>query len=202
MLTRLDFDFDVIGISEHKIKKGQNPSNNIDIQGYEEFEFESSTTACGGTGFFINKKHDYIVRDDLKLNSPGNFEAMFIEIILPDRKNLVVGCIYRHPSSKLSVDDFNEKYIQPILHKISKEKKECALMGDFNIDFLKSLGSNAASKFYSSLQSYFYTPFILQPTRLRSKTLIDNIFFNSLDYHSLSGNLLFELSDHLTQFLI
>ena len=192
----------MIGISEHRIKKGQKPSNNIDIQGYEEFEFESSSTACGGTGFFINKKHDYIVRDDLKLNSPGNFEAMFVEIVLPDRKNLVAGCIYRHPSSKLSVDDFNEKHIQPILHKISKEKKECALMGDFNIDFLKSLGSNAASKFYSSLQSYFYTPFILQPTRLRSKTLIDNIFFNSLDYHSLSGNLLFELSDHLTQFLI
>ena len=102
----------------------------------------------------------------------------------------------------LSIDDFNEKYIQPILHKISKEKKECALMGDFNIDFLKSLGNNAASKFYNSLQSYFYTPFILQPTRLRSKTLIDNIFFNSLDYHSHSGNILFELSDHLTQFLI
>ena len=118
VLTRLDFDFDVIGISEHRIKKGQKPSNNCDIQGYEEFEFESSATACGGTGFFINKKHNYIVRDDLKLNSPENFEAMFVEIVLPDRKNLVVGCIYRHPSSKLPVVDFNEKYIQPILHKI------------------------------------------------------------------------------------
>ena len=75
-------------------------------------------------------------------------------------------------------------------------------MGDFNIDFLKSTGNNAASKFYNSLQSYFYSPYILQPTRLRSKTLIDNIFFNSLDYHSHSGNLLFELSDHLIQFLI
>ena len=202
LLTRLDFDFDVIGISEHRIKKGQGPSNNIDIQGYEEFKFEPSETSCGGTGFFINKKRDYIVRDDLKLNSPNDFEAMFVEMVFPDRKNLVVGCIYRHPSSKLSVEDFNEKHIQPILHTVSREKKECALMGDFNIDFLKSLGSNAASKFYSSLQSYFYTPFILQPTRLRSKTLIDNIFFNSLDYHSLSGNLLYELSDHLTQFLI
>ena len=45
-------------------------------------------------------------------------------------------------------------------------------------------------------------PFILQPTRLQSKTLIDNIFYNSLEYHSFSGNLLYELSDHLTQFLI
>ena len=202
LLCRLDFSFDAIGISEHRIKKDQKPSNNIDLQGYDEFKFESSATACGGTGIYVNKKHDYVVRDDLKLNSPSDFEAMFVEIILPDRKNLVIGCIYRHPSSKLPVNDFNEKFIQPILHKISKEKKECALMGDFNIDFLTSVGNNVASKFYNSLQSYFYTPFILQPTRLRSKTLIDNIFFNSLDYHSHSGNILFELSDHLTQFLI
>ena len=72
-------------------------------------------------------------------------------------------------------------------------------MGDFNIDLLKS--SNAASDFQDSLSSYFFTPFILQPTRLRAKTLIDNIFFNALDYHSFSGNLLYELSDHLTQFM-
>ena len=127
---------------------------------------------------------------------------MFVELVLPDRKNLIIGCIYRHPSSTVSLKDFNEQYIQPIIHKISQEKKECALMGDFNVDFLKSVGNNAASMFYNSLQSYFYTPYILQPTRLKSKTLIDNIFFNSLDYHSYSGNLLFELSDHLIQFVI
>ena len=46
------------------------------MQGYNEFIFESSETACGGTGFYINDKHDYIVRDDLKLNSPSDFEAM------------------------------------------------------------------------------------------------------------------------------
>ena len=201
-LSRLDFNFDVIGISEHRIKKGQKSSNNIDLQGYSDFKFVSSETACGGTGFYINNKHNFRERDDLELNLSSDCEAKFIELMLPDRKNLIVGCIYRHPSSKLAINDFNELHIQPILHKISKEKKECALMGDFNIDFLKSQGNNAASKFYSSLQSYFYSPFILQPTRLRSKTLIDNIFFNSLDYHSHSGNLLFELSDHLTQFLI
>ena len=31
---------------------------------------------------------------------------------------------------------------------------------------------------------------------------IDNIFFNSLEYQSNSGNILIELSDHLIQFLI
>jgi len=48
----------------------------------------------------------------------------------------------------------------------------------------------------------FFTPFILQPTRLASKSLIDNILFNSLEYQSSSGNLLIEISDHLIQFLI
>ena len=74
-------------------------------------------------------------------------------------------------------------------------------MGDFNVDLLKSNDNNAAGDFYNMFSSYFFTPFVLQPTRLRSKTLIDNIFLNSLDYRSYSGNLLFELSDHLTQFL-
>ena len=75
-------------------------------------------------------------------------------------------------------------------------------MGDFSIDILKTTDNNAAGDFYNMFSSYFFTPFVLQPSRLRSKTLIDNIFFNSLKYSSFSGNLLYELSDHLTQFLI
>ena len=134
-----------------------------------------------------------------KLDSPFNFEAMFVEIILPARKNLVVCCVYRHGASDLPIQKFSEDHLQPLLHKISQERKECALMGDFNIDLLKS--SNAASDFHDNLSSYFLTPFILQPTRLRAKILIDNIFFNALDYHSFSGNILYELSDHLIQFM-
>ena len=200
VLSRLKTNFDVIGISEHKISHNNLPSNNIDIPGYNEFIFEPTATTHGGTGFFIKNDLDFMVRSDLRLNSPSNFEAMFVEIILPDRKNLIIGCIYRHGSSSLPIQKFSEDHLQPLLHKISQERKECALLGDFNIDLLKS--SNAASDFNDNLSSYFFTPFILQPTRLRAKTLIDNIFFNSLDYHSFSGNLLYELSDHLTQFLI
>ena len=43
---------------------------------------------------------------------------------------------------------------------------------------------------------------MLQPTRLKAKTVIDNIFLNTLEYKSNSGNLLLEISDHLTQFVI
>ena len=75
-------------------------------------------------------------------------------------------------------------------------------MGDFNVDLPKSNSHNQSNEFYNSMPSNFFTPFILQPTRLHSKTLIDNVFFNSLEYQSVSGNLLIEISDHLIQFLI
>ena len=40
ILSKLNFNFDIIGISEHKIKKDKSPSNNIEINGYEKFIFE------------------------------------------------------------------------------------------------------------------------------------------------------------------
>ena len=200
LLNRLKFNFDVIGISEHKINKDNLPSNNISLPGYDEFIFQPTGTTHGGTGFYMKSGLDYIIRDDLKINVPSIIEAMFVEIILPDRKNLIVGCIYRHPSE--SVHDFITKYLEPNLIKINKERKECALMGDFNIDLLKSNNNNSANDFFNTMSSYFYTPYILQPTRLRSKKVIDNIFLNSLEYSSISGNILCELSDHLVQFLI
>ena len=43
---------------------------------------------------------------------------------------------------------------------------------------------------------------MLQPTRLCSKTLIDNIFLNSIEYPAYSGNLTVQLSDNLFQFII
>ena len=75
-------------------------------------------------------------------------------------------------------------------------------MGDFNVDLLKLEIENSVSYFFNNMSSHYFAPYILQPTRLSSKTLIDNILFNSLEYHSNSGNLLYELSDHLIQFLI
>ena len=75
-------------------------------------------------------------------------------------------------------------------------------MGDFNIDLLKVETNDETNEFYNNLTSYFFTPFILQPSRPVSKTLIDNIFINSLEYKSYSGNITIQLSDHLFQFVI
>ena len=84
---------------------------------------------------FMSIQDSYKIRNDLKLllPRPGVFETTLIEIII-----VIVGCIYRHPSSNLPVNQFNNDYIEPLLQKISTENKTCSLMGDFNIDLLKA----------------------------------------------------------------
>ena len=58
----------------------------------------------------------------------------------------------------ISVRDFADTHLEPILHKISQEKKECALIGDFNVDLLKSSGNNnTASDLLNNLSSFFHS---------------------------------------------
>ena len=61
-------------------------------------------------------------------------ELTFIEIINKKRKNLIVGCIYKH--STLNNQDFINSYVLPLLEKLSYENKQVMLMGDFNINLL------------------------------------------------------------------
>ena len=150
-----------------------------DIPGYQPFVFDCSNTTHGGTGFYIKNSIVFNKRDDLKFYSPGDFESTFIEIILPNKKNMIIGFIYRHPSSNISIQKFIKELFQPVLDKIPSEEKTCALMGDFNIDLLKVDSNEESNTYYNIVTSHFCIPFILQPTRLKSKTLIDNIFINS-----------------------
>ena len=57
--------------------------------------------------------------------------------------------------------------------------------------------------FINTLFSYSFQPHILQPIHItsHSASLIDNIFFNSLENVTYSGNIVFPLTDHLPNFL-
>ena len=90
---------------------------------------------------------------------------------------MICGVIYRHPN--ISKFETFMNYLDPSLDKISKEKKYCIMMGDFNINLLNFETHLPTDDFINTLGSYFFLPQILQPTRVtdHSATLIDNIFF-------------------------
>ena len=95
-------------------------------------------------------------------------------------------------------------FINNALDKINKENKYCLLLGDFNIDLLKFDLHPGTDYFINTLGSFLFHPHILKPTRIthHSATLIDNIFFNSLEHHIISGNILSGITDNLPNFII
>ena len=125
-----------------------------------------------------------------------------MEILDKNAKNMVVGCIYRHPC--MSVSEFNDEYLCPLLEKLGNEKKQVILMGDFNISLLNYDTQTDTNGFLNLMHSHSLIPFILKPTRLtaKTKTLIDNIFTNIIDIPHTSGNLTYSIADHLPQFVI
>ena len=198
-LSLINKKINLIGITEHKL----NASNSLynGLPGYN-FVFTPTISSHGGAGFFVSNNLNFKLRSDLEIKKPQLCESIFIEVNFNKQKNIIFGCIYRHPST--SITDFNENFLTPLLQKLSLEKISCCLMGDFNINLLKTASNTCVSVFYQMMSSSFFTPHILQPTRITSntQTLIDNIFFNSIDFKTSSGNLEYQISDHLIQYLI
>ena len=202
LLTKLDIDFDIIGITESRISKTNFSPTNIALANYviEQTPTESN---AGGALLYINRKHSYKIRKDLKLYKPHKIESVFVEVIMPKRTNIIVECIYRHHN----IDDFNSNYLRPILHKLSKESsKKIFLLGDFNIDLLKFNSCSSICNFLDELSSSYFTPQIFLRSRIigSTKTLIDNIFCNipQSSERNISANLTSTYSDHLPQVLL
>ena len=102
----------------------------------------------------------------------------------------------------MSLIEFDDSYLNILLQKISKEKKNVFLLDEFNFDLLKYDKHAGTNEFIDSL-FYRYQPYILHPTRVtgHSQTIIDNIFSNYASKETMCGNLTFTISDNLPKVL-
>ena len=103
----------------------------------------------------------------MSLHNVDIVESLFIELIRPREKNIIVGIVYRPPNHRL--DDFLSTNNE-LLGNISRENKICFVMGDF-----------PTSQFLDGMYSNVFFPLITRPSRIISHTatLIDNIFANN-----------------------
>ena len=149
---------------------------------------------------YVNSKLDHYVRDDLSVIE-DDYETIWIEINNHKSKNLLCCCLYRHPTS--NVTNFNN-HVSSILQKVQKENKSLLIMGDFNINLVNYDSHPETNDFINLMVSHYLLPHILHPTRVtdHSATIIDNIFCNTLEFETQSGNLLTKISDHFPQFLV
>ena len=199
LLSDLNHKFTLVGLTETKIMKERSITSNISMNGYQ-FLSQPTNSNAGGVGFYVRDDLEFHCRDDFTI-STNDFECLSLEIHCQSHSNIICSVIYRHPNSNF--DNF-DNYLTIIMNKISNENKYCIFMGDFNINLLNYDSHTPTEQFISNLTSYCFQPHILQPTRItdHTATLIDNIFFNSLDFNCISGNLISDISDHLPNFLI
>ena len=128
-------------------------------------------------------------------------ESTFIEILNKKQKNLIIGCVYKHP--KHEVKDFTNNHMMPLLDKLSNENKDIMITDDFKINLINCNDDQNTSNFLDAMLSHFFLPFITTLTRMtrNTKSLIDNNFYNKPLNDIMSGNLSSIISDQLIQFL-
>ena len=202
LLHALNYKFDVIAISESKLK--DEPKIDITLPGFHPPYSKPTEAEKGGTILYISDNLNFKPRKDLEIYVSKELESCFVEIINKKTSNEIVGVIYRHP--KMDMDTFTDNKITHITNILSKEKnKKIYIAGDFNYDLLKYSNHGKTADFYDKMTSNLLVPLILLPTKVNSKndTLIDNIFTNQLNPETITGNLTVNFSDgHLPSFAI
>ena len=190
--------FDILGITETSESDANSFTSNVSLDGYKPF-YTPTNSRNGGTALYVKSNLDSFERTDFK-SQTDLFESVWVEINNKRSKNIVCGCVYRHPNYQIS--DFLV-YLDNVLQMLSKENKEIYICGDFNIDLLKIDDINSYLEFYNLLSSYSLLPLIIHPTRVvdgQEPSLIDNIFSNNVSDEIISGNIYLTLSEHFTQF--
>ena len=155
-LSMMELKFDVIGITETKIKTVNSPID-ININGYKCY---STHTEADKGGALLYIKEDCNVKPLPKLDrimyKPKHLESVFVEICNKNKKNIIIGCIYRHPS--MDLQEFNEDFFDPLMENLLSVDKKVFLIGDFNIDLLKVDIDTPTTNVFDTITSNLFVP--------------------------------------------
>ena len=200
-LDCLDFTFPFVCATETWL----NDSNVdlYDLKGYQQENNYRKKRKGGGVSIFIKEGIEYKLRPDLDIYN-DDIESIFIEVEgkhFNSSKSHIIGCIYRPPNRDIAVF---RRHMKDIRHKLRNYKKRCLLLGDYNINLLRTDNHSDTSDFVDDMYSDLFIPAITKPTRItdKSATLIDNIFSNNMETESIQGILYTGISDHLPVFMI
>ena len=117
----------IIAISETKLLDEN--IYNISIPG-SVFLNTNSPTRAGGVGLYISKELTFIRRRDLEITGHG-IESCWVEIMREKEKNIVIACIYRHPTKDSAI---LHNALKEQLSNLNNKSKEVFVLEDININ--------------------------------------------------------------------
>ena len=126
-------------------------------------------------------------------------ESCWIELARTAQKNVVVGCVYRHPKGN---QEFFHDILKKQLEQLNTKGHEVLVLGDLNENLLKYNEDKQTSEYLDMLLNLGFMPIIAKPTRItdHTATLIDHIYTNTPEKLIRSGLCLADISDHLPVF--
>ena len=112
LISDMKIKLKIIGISESRLQKSKQHTTNISLPNYV-YEHTPTESSKEGTLLYLDKNLKYKLRKDLNIYQKGMIVSTFVEIINKNEKNMVSGCIYKHP--KQTIPDFLDNHLLPLL---------------------------------------------------------------------------------------
>ncbi len=174
-------DTDILGITDIWLDNKFTDSD-IEIGGYvpERVDMRDRylpfhKDGSGAVLVYISDKLSYTCRDDLETN---NVESIWIELTPKNHPSYLICIVYRSQAHSLN------DWFQCFSHQLTNDYVECnsvTVLGDFNIDILKSDADSNA--WLELIQNYQFSQLSNEPTRVtnKSRTLIDHILTTTPD---------------------
>ena len=174
--------FAVIGLAETNTEPAQ--SSLYPLEGYNSFYNDTMPDKTKGTGvaLYVHNSFNATINKNA-CTVTHDIESLFLNVT-KNETQINVGVIYRPPNG--NAKEFLNEYEKLITHL---PKATTFIMGDFNLDLLKTNDSNV-NHYEEIFLSYGLFPLISLATHnIPSKrgTCIDNIFTNDVDSIIQSG---------------
>lgn len=184
----------VIAVSETWLDESVTEAE-IGVPGYQTTRKDRDRHG-GGVCLYIRSDLAFNTRPDLLRDE---LECVWIELLLPKTKPLLVGACYRPPTQS---DYF--RLLEDTLSSSENVMKETFLLGDFNTNVLSAgkVKKDLLSSFKSLLRIFDMCQLVTQPTRVtaNSETCIDLIIVSDPEKITQSGVIPTGLSDHYLTF--
>ena len=194
MLAVTKFEHDIIILTETWARSNTNQL--CIIPGYNAYHCYRNSLKSGGVSIFVKKT---LISEPMDLNLSTNIiECLGVKVKDNDNNWVKILGIYR-PQSGLIVD-FNKK-LESILDEYDFCNNSGILAGDFNICIMNERSNNYSDNLFNMLQSKYYRPLILEPTRVSKNraSLLDHIWTN-IPNKTYSVVLKVDITDHYPVF--
>ena len=165
------------------------------LHGYDFVNKLSNSNQSGGVAFFVRACHSYEVVEGVSFKQ-CDVDDLWISIKLGNNKHLILGNVYRHPSSTFNT--FKENFVK-VLDKLNEKKRDFIIGGDVNINLFNR--DQRTCDYLNCVSSAVAKQFVDSPTRLSSdcssSSLIDHVY-SSFGREKLNVNVVdYDISDHM-----